>query len=335
MMYNNKLVTVLKSQGKILREFKDTTYIPFGSEFSILIKNLNSVRAQVRITVDGQDATEGVSLVIAPNSSLELERFIKNGNMHEGNRFKFIERTAGVESHRGIQIEDGLIRVEFQFEKVLPKPVHVPIIHDHYDRYPWNPPYYGPVWYGDRNPDRRLGDVWCDNTKSVTTTTTTTTTGPLRTSNIGDHEVKTSGFSHASMQSPGASGSLGGDSYQANVGQNTAFVNQVRGIQCSASGGNAEVEALVDHYRAKQEADVKMSKSTKRFLPQNEAGITVPGSKSKQQFNWVQDFNVEDEVHVMVIKLLGETQTGHIVKAAVGRTKQHHRSVWIVVPHLR
>jgi hypothetical protein len=37
--------------------------------------------------------------------------------MSEGLRFKFIERTGAVENHRGIGAEDGLIRIEFEFEK--------------------------------------------------------------------------------------------------------------------------------------------------------------------------------------------------------------------------
>jgi len=117
MMYQDRLAVAIKVNGKVLREFGDTVYIPFASEYSIYVKNLNSLRAMVRLRVDGQDATEGVSLVVQPNDSLEVERFIKGGNIEKGNRFKFIERTAKVEEHRGIQAEDGLIRVEFEFER--------------------------------------------------------------------------------------------------------------------------------------------------------------------------------------------------------------------------
>jgi len=121
MMYNQKLVASIKVKGKILREFKDTVYIPFASEYSILLKNLNTVRAVVNVFVDGENAVPG-GLVIDPGRSVDLERWIKNGNLSEGNRFKFIERTAQIEDGpRGIKEEDGLIRVEYQFE--LPRPV--------------------------------------------------------------------------------------------------------------------------------------------------------------------------------------------------------------------
>jgi hypothetical protein len=126
MMYGNKLAFAVKHNGKILRELnRDTVYVPFGAEYTILIKNLNNVRALVNITIDGTDAVEG-GLVVDANREVELKRFVKNGNMTQGNSFKFIERTAGVEQHRGIGIEDGLIRVEYQFEDAVayrPTPV--------------------------------------------------------------------------------------------------------------------------------------------------------------------------------------------------------------------
>ncbi len=114
-MYNNKLVASLKANGKILREFKDTVYIPFGSEYSFLLKNLNTKRALVNVFIDGEDMTPG-GLVLNAGQEVDLERSIKNSNLKEGNKFKFIERTGAVEQHRGIKLEDGLVRIEYQFE---------------------------------------------------------------------------------------------------------------------------------------------------------------------------------------------------------------------------
>jgi hypothetical protein len=118
MMYESKLAAAIKVGGKVLREFKDTVYIPFASEYSILLKNLNTTRAVVNVFIDGENAVPG-GLVIDPGREVDLERWIKNGNLAEGNRFKFIERTGSVEQHRGIGIEDGLVRIEFQFEKIF------------------------------------------------------------------------------------------------------------------------------------------------------------------------------------------------------------------------
>lgn len=117
MMYNSKLVASIKVSGKILREFKDSVYIPFGSEYSILLKNLNTVRALVNIYVDGENVTPN-GLVLNAGQEVDFERSLANGSLLEGNKFKFIERTGNIEKHRGVKLEDGLIRVEFQFEKV-------------------------------------------------------------------------------------------------------------------------------------------------------------------------------------------------------------------------
>ena len=115
MMYSNKFVATIKNNGKVLREHGDTVYLPFGCEYSILLKNLNSVRADVKITIDGEDVLNGSSLVVGPNSDIEIERFLKD--LDRGNRFKFIERTDSVEQHRGIGAADGLVRIEYRFEK--------------------------------------------------------------------------------------------------------------------------------------------------------------------------------------------------------------------------
>ena len=120
-MYNQKLVASIKANGKVLREFKDTVYIPFGSEYSFLIKNLNTVRSVVNVFIDGENVVPG-GLVIDPGRTVDLERWIKNGNLSEGNKFKFIERTTAIEDGpRGIKLEDGLVRIEYQFE--IPRPV--------------------------------------------------------------------------------------------------------------------------------------------------------------------------------------------------------------------
>ena len=128
-MYANKLATAIKVKGKVLREFDDTIYLPFGTEYSIFIKNKNSVRASVKVEIDGTDVTQGVSLVVDPNDEINLERFIKNGNLSKGNRFKFIERSNSITAHRGIKVEDGLVRIEFQFERPIQR---LNVVPDHW-----------------------------------------------------------------------------------------------------------------------------------------------------------------------------------------------------------
>jgi hypothetical protein len=113
-MYSNKMVCCLKANGKVLREFKDIVKIPFGSEYSLHFKNLHNKRAQVSVEIDGKDVLSGKSLVVNANSEATLSRYVND--ISQGNTFKFIERTAGIEQHRGIKLDDGIIRITFKYE---------------------------------------------------------------------------------------------------------------------------------------------------------------------------------------------------------------------------
>ena len=117
-MINNQLAVAIKHNGKILRENKDLVHLPYGSEFSVLVKNLNSRRAKFTLHIDGTDVLDGEEIIVKGNSEIEMKRFIRNGNMNEGNAFKFIERTKSIEDGpRGIKVDDGVVRVEFWFEQ--------------------------------------------------------------------------------------------------------------------------------------------------------------------------------------------------------------------------
>ena len=137
-MYHNKLVVAIKHNGKILRENKDIVMLPYGSEFTVLVKNLNTRRAKFTLSIDGADALDGTEIIVNANSETELKRFIRNGNMDSGNAFKFVERTTAIENGpRGTKIDDGIVRVEFWYEQEKPE-IKVKDIYwekHHYDRF--------------------------------------------------------------------------------------------------------------------------------------------------------------------------------------------------------
>lgn len=209
MMYDSKMVVCLKVGRRVLREFKDEVYIQYGSEYSLFVKNLNSRRASVDITIDGTPIfANGESLVVNGNTEVDVERFVTNNS--RGNRFKFIERTAKIEQHKGIGSEDGLIRVAFQYEKPVVRQQSV------FRNFDSNPTIYG--------------------------------TSAVR-----------NGLSQ------------------------NAFLNQVN------------VGSTMDSFVTDTSAKAK-----------NDVGITVPGSISNQKFQSVASFALEDETHVIVLKLLGD-----------------------------
>lgn len=144
MVYKENFVAVLKCNGKILREKDGYVNIPFGSEYSILLKNLDSRKAVVDISVDGEDVLDGDRLIINPNSDLELEGF-KKGN-RTTNRFKFIQKTEEIVEHRGDKVDDGIVRIEFTFEKKVQEMKQIQWTYNY--NYPnWNDYYYHqPIW---------------------------------------------------------------------------------------------------------------------------------------------------------------------------------------------
>ncbi|RLI63724.1 MAG: hypothetical protein DRO67_05295 [Candidatus Asgardarchaeum californiense] len=116
MVYSNKFIAVIKCRGKILREFSSNTVrLPFGSDYSILLKNKETCKALVDITIDGKDVLDGNSLILGSNTSMELKGFMKNSIVK--NKFRFINKTKEISNYRGDFLEDGLIEIKYRFEK--------------------------------------------------------------------------------------------------------------------------------------------------------------------------------------------------------------------------
>ena len=131
MTYKDQFVAEVKCNGRILRIKDGYVTLPFGSEYSLLFKNLNSRKVAIDVEIDGTDALNDKSLILGANDSMELEGFLKG--MSARNRFKFIQKTNEIVHHRGDKIDDGLIRIQFAFEKPAPK-IRA-IINEHHDHH--------------------------------------------------------------------------------------------------------------------------------------------------------------------------------------------------------
>lgn len=256
MMYESKLAAAIKVNGRVLREHGDTVRMPFGSEYSILLKNLNTKRALVNIFIDGQNIVEG-GLVLNAGQEVDLERFVKNGSLTQGNRLKFIERTSSIEEHRGVKLEDGLVRIEFQFEQ--PRPV-----------------YNHSSWFTKTFDNNQIYP---------------------QSRNIGSADA----------------------SYNVN--------GVLRSVDFSSNGGSmmARATSAIDQYCAdnniRSMSEVHDGAATMNASV-NEAGITVPGSKSTQKFSTVYMGAMEAEKFSMVFKLLGQTVNSPVQQAVTVKAKQ-------------
>jgi ribosomal protein L40E len=122
MMYRENFVAVIKCNGSILREGSGgVVRLPFGSNYSILLKNKHARKASVSIEVDGEDVLNGNTLIVGPNESTEIKGFMRD--MSNTNRFKFINKTKQIQEHRGDRVDDGLVRISYRFEKPTELPI--------------------------------------------------------------------------------------------------------------------------------------------------------------------------------------------------------------------
>lgn len=225
-MYSNNFAAAIICSGKVLREFGETVYLPFGSEYKIRLKNLNSSRVKVKVEIDGECVTDG-GVVIGSRQTLDLERFIRNGNLDQGNRFKFVERTAKIENHRGVRVDDGVVSISYEFESEFSTLIAYP----------------KSTGYRDYSP---------------------------RTKGIGGMAVSDCAWNDAGP------------------------------VNIVASALNCAPTA-----------------SLNSSIPVNDAGITVEGSLSNQSFSTTRWNGTVGGVHVLNIRLLGETEANSPIRQAV------------------
>jgi len=118
MMYNNNFVVVIKHKGKVLRESSNgVVRLPFGSDYSILLKNKDSRKAVADVEIDGENVATGI--IVPENDSVELKGAIEG--LRVNNHFRFIKKTREISNHRGNRPDDGLVRVEYRFEQHEPE----------------------------------------------------------------------------------------------------------------------------------------------------------------------------------------------------------------------
>lgn len=141
MVHSNNMVVVVRVKGGILREDRDTdgtnrVYLPFGSDYSLYFKNMDSRSAVVTVTIDGQDVLDGNRLVIYGNREMYLDGWMDGTTVRHA--FRFTKKTQEIVEHRGDKIDDGIIRIAWRFEKPKPEVKVIKEIHHH--------EYYPPRW---------------------------------------------------------------------------------------------------------------------------------------------------------------------------------------------
>jgi hypothetical protein len=145
MMHSNSFVLAVKdSNGRILRELGGRVYLPFGSEYSLFLKNMHDVRACCAITIDGTDILGGQELIIPASGNLDLERFLADGNMNKGKKFRLVEKSDSRVQDPS-NPENGIVEVSF-WKELKPiiyyaDPIPTPWIAPMPFKYPYDPFY--------------------------------------------------------------------------------------------------------------------------------------------------------------------------------------------------
>lgn len=116
--YSNHFVVSVINNEKPLREFnkngKRTCIVPYGSEYKLRLKNNTERKTKVLVEIDGTDVLFGSALILNPNESLDLERFLTNSK--KGNKFKFESIDKAINSgeiNDPYSKENGHIKVTF------------------------------------------------------------------------------------------------------------------------------------------------------------------------------------------------------------------------------
>ena len=279
MVYQQKLVAVIKCNGKILREVDNTVLIPFLAEYEIFIKNLESRDAVIKISIDGEDVLDNQSIIIKANSSCSLEGFLKGNKV--SNKFKFIQKTAKIQDHRGDRVDDGLVRIEYQFTKINQT---ITTTHRHVHDNHWYHPYWcdcpicRPYYIKPYVPFPFSPIVtFCGSTSG--TTFGMSNANLTASVNSGNSSP---GVENSIQASYSASGNLG-----AAVGSNNVSGPVKKSILRSAT------------------EDKSQDVINQAFMPQFDEGISVKGSESEQKLQeaWVSP--LEDQSYTIVLRLRG------------------------------
>jgi len=277
-MYNAGLVCCIKSNGKILRESKDEIFLQFNSEYSILLKNLEAKRCLVKASIDGQDVLDDNAIIIEPNRELELEGFMKGSVAR--NKFKFIKKTQEISDFRGDKVDDGIIRIEYWYEKVYEKR-HVITEHVYHH---WN---YGCCSYNCR---------WCNNWCCC------------HRRDYNFQPIKPESWYDIITYTYGTSiGSSAGSGTLTSSGSTTNNLNTDSFTKCNLNASYSDTNQFKD-----------MSHQVNCFVNQvQDEGITVKGSEVNQVFVSGNIGELEENSRVIVLRLIGVKETGQVVEKPV------------------
>lgn len=258
-MYRDSYIVALMVGGKIQKESDDgTVLIPFGSEYVIRLKNKLRKRAVADVWLDGRVAAKGI--VIDANGTVDLERFVEDGNLSEGKRFK-LARLTDAKVEQPNDSENGTIEVNFYPEK--DEPVVEKIVTHEYKHDCWNHNWIGHCHQCCNN---SYCGICYPYAHPYIWKTYTETTSP-----DWSKQVTSSGNITLTGGILSAGGTVGqGITSNSSMPMNATYSASAESIQANVSSGGLPVDAVF------------MNAS----MGIGEAAATVEGSSSTQKFSY-------------------------------------------------
>jgi hypothetical protein len=178
-MFHKGVAVAVLVNGKVAQDIDQIVRLPFGTEYSLRIKNTHSTPAVVSVSIDGNDVLNGKKLRIAEDNLIDLERHFRDDES-KGPRFKFIQMTEQIANHRGRKVDDGVVRVRWQYEKPL-EWTYTYTDYRYYPPYPWiyvTPPQWsGKIYCSDNIKQPPTGGTGTTNATSASSCYCTSTNG--------------------------------------------------------------------------------------------------------------------------------------------------------------
>lgn len=156
MGYSNRFILCILINGVPQKELANgEVHIPFGSTFSLRLRNRHNRNAAVQIYIDGENVS-GEGYKVPANDKVDIHRFADKDMT-----FKFVDLDSpeAVEHGKNGPNPDktkGTVEARFFLEKEQPKPAKVEHVH-HYHPYPVPQPYPvypyrpQPYWYSSNS----------------------------------------------------------------------------------------------------------------------------------------------------------------------------------------
>jgi ribosomal protein S27AE len=122
-MYSTSFVVAVMKDGKPLRETRSglvtSVHMPFYSEYSLRLKSKNDRKAVASIEIDGTDVLGGHKIILPAHGVLDLERFMVDGDLANGKKFKFVPLSDS-RVQDPTESQNGLVKVTFTLERTAP-----------------------------------------------------------------------------------------------------------------------------------------------------------------------------------------------------------------------